>query len=286
MAQWRVIERPERDLLGEGPLWSARDNALYWVDILGKALHRLRLHDDAIQSWPLPEMIGWVIERRDNSGFIAGLRSGFAQLDLDPLSVRPFGNPEPGEPGNRLNDAKADAAGRIYAGTMPLGADQPSGALYRLDPDGAITRLDEGYIVANGPAFSRDGRVMYHTDSARGHIYKFPLHEDGSLGARTTFLEFEADWGRPDGMTVDAEDCLWVAHWGGARISRFTPAGKLERAIPLPASQISSCTFAGPNLDRLFVTSAAIECEHEPLAGALFEVTTGVRGLAPNRFGQ
>jgi sugar lactone lactonase YvrE len=283
---WGVVERGERDQLGEGPLWSVRDNALYWVDILGKRLHRLSLSDGAIESWTMPEMLGWIIERAGGSGFIAGLRSGFAELDLDPFSIRLIGSPEPERPGNRLNDAKADSAGRIYAGSMPIGADQPSGALYRLDPDRRITRLDDGYIVSNGPAFSRNGRAMYHTDSVRRHIYSFPVRDDGSLGSRTTFLQFEADWGSPDGMTVDAEDCLWVAHWGGARISRFTPDGKLERSISLPASQISSCTFAGPNLDRMFVTSAAIEREHEPLAGALFEVDPGVKGLAPNRFGQ
>lgn len=286
MTRWRVVERNSRDQLGEGPLWSARDNALYWVDILGMKLHRLDLNRADITSWAVPEMLGWVIERNGAPGFVAGLRSGFVALELDPLRVRPIANPELGRPGNRLNDAKADAAGRIYAGSMALGADQPTGALYRLDPDGSITRLDDGYIVPNGPAFSLDERTMYHADSARGCIYRFPVHEDGSLGERAVFLQFETNWGRPDGMTVDAEDHLWIAHWGGSRVSRFAPNGKLERAIALPTRQISSCTFAGRHLDRLFVTSAAVGCEHEPCAGELFEVDPGVTGVLPNRCAQ
>ena len=118
MSAVRIIEGSGRSLLGEGPLWSARENALYWVDILGQRLHRLSLADDRITGWEMPEPIGWVIERRSAPGFIAGFASGFAEVMLDPLAIRPIGDPEPELPGNRMNDAKADPAGRIWAGTM------------------------------------------------------------------------------------------------------------------------------------------------------------------------
>lgn len=284
MSLVRVIESSGRSILGEGPLWSARDNAVYWVDILGQRLRRYSLADASIASWDMPEPIGWVIERRDKPGFIAGFAGGFAQLTLDPIAIRPIGDPEPDLPGNRMNDAKADPNGRIWAGTMAADCKGESGSLYRLDPDFHWARVDGPYGIANGPAISADGRTLFHTDTARGEIYRFAVDEDGSLGDRRQFLRFEPDWGAPDGMTLDAGGGLWVAHWGGGRVSRFTPEGKLDRAIALPASQITSCTFAGPNLDRMFVTSAADGVD-EPDAGKLFEINPGCRGLPTCTFG-
>ena len=280
----RVVGRGEgRDLLGEGLLWSAREGAVFWTDILAPALNRLRLADGRVTRWPMPEMIGWVIERRDAPGFVAGLQSGFAELTLDPVAVAPIADPEPHLPGNRLNDAKADGWGRIWAGTMPVGADRPSGGLYRLDPDRSVSAVDTGYTVANGPAISADGRWLYHTDTVPGRVYRFALDAEG-VRDRELFIQFEADWGRPDGMTVDAEGGLWIAHWGGARISRFTLDGALDRSIALPASQITNICFAGDALDRMFVTSAAEGLTDEPFAGALFEVDSGARGLPPGRY--
>ncbi len=284
MNDYRVVPRSRRDLLGEGPVWSERDAALYWVDILAPGLQRLSLSDGTVSFWPMPEMLGWVIERATARGFIAGFRSGFAELTLDPVAIRPIADPEPHLPDNRLNDAKADRFGRIWAGSMGLDAAEPSGGFYRLDPGYAITLMDSGYLIANGPAFSPAHDFLYHTDSGRGLVYRFELHSDGSLGRRIVFLEFQADWGKPDGMTVDVEGALWIAHWGAARVSRFLPDGRLDRVVHLPASQPTSCAFAGPNLDRLFVTSAAIDNERDPLGGALFEIDPGIRGLPPAQF--
>lgn len=283
MAEWRVIERSDRDRLGEGPLWSDRENALYWVDILGQRVHRLDLADDRASRWDMPEPIGWLIEREYNPGFIAGFASGFAELDLDPLAVRPIADPQPGHPANRMNDAKADCAGRIFAGTKAEDGNA-SGALFRLDVDRQVTEVDCGYRIANGPAIDPTGGFLYHTDSAVGQIYRMAILPDGTLGQCTLFLQFRGDWGAPDGMTIDAEGHLWVAHWGGARVSRFRPNAVLDRVIALPASQITSCTFAGANLNRMFVTSAADGVDEE-FGGALFEVDPGVRGLPTLRFG-
>jgi xylono-1,5-lactonase len=281
--QWRTIARDRIDQLGEGPLWSDRENALYWVDILGQRVNRLCLANDEVNCWSMPEPIGWLIEREQGSGFIAGFASGFAELSLDPLRIAPIGDPQPSYPTNRMNDAKADANGRIFAGIKAEDG-EPSGALFRLDCDHNIAEVDRGYIIANGPAITRDGDWMYHTDSALNRIFRLPILPDGTLGPRQLFLEFPPRWGSPDGMTIDAEGALWVAHWGGGRVSRFWPDGSLDRVIALPASQITSCTFAGPNLDRMFVTSAANGVD-EPLGGHLFEVDPGVRGLPTLRFG-
>jgi sugar lactone lactonase YvrE len=283
-AQVRIVPRGgQRDQLGEGLFWSAREGAIYWTDILAPALNRLSLADGRVTRWPMPEMIGWVIERRDAPGFVAGFRSGFAELTLDPVRVVPIADPEPDLPDNRLNDAKADRRGRIWAGTMPITADRPSGSLYRLDPDRRVARVDTGYTVANGPAISPGGEWLYHTDTVPGRVYRFALDEDG-IRDRGLFIQFQPGWGKPDGMTVDAEGGLWIAHWGGGRISRFTPDGALDRSIALPASQITNICFAGEALDRMFVTSAATGLEGEAEAGALFEVDAGVRGLPPGRF--
>lgn len=276
-----VIKRPGRDLLGEGPLWVARENALYWVDILGQRINRLSIDSGRIDGWDSPEMIGWVIERADGRGFVAGLRSGFVELDLDPFAIRPIADPEPLRPYNRLNDAKADSAGNIWAGTMSVRADSATGGLYRLGADRTITSIDQGYTIANGPAFSPDERWLYHTDTKLGLVYRYTLGPDGIAGSRDVFITFEPDWGGPDGMAVDADGCLWIAHWGPGLVSRFDPDGARMHSVALPTPQITSCTFAGPNLDRLFITSAAFERPDDPLAGALFEIDPRCRGLAP-----
>jgi xylono-1,5-lactonase len=285
MDEVRIVARAERDMLGEGLLWCPGHGTLFWVDIIGQRLWSLTLADDRVTCWRMPERIGWVVERDGREGLLAGLKSGIAAITLDPLEVAPLVAPEPDRPQNRLNDAKADAAGRLWFGSMDDGGTEASGALYRLDPGGAPVRLDDGYRVTNGPAFSPDGRTLYHTDSGRGLVYRFALAADGTLGPRQTFIAFEEGWGSPDGMTADAEGCLWIAHWGGARVSRFGPDGRLIRSIALPASNITNCTFAGAGLDRMFVTSAMLDAAGEEQAGALFEVDPGVRGLPPCRFG-
>jgi D-xylonolactonase len=284
LSEVRIVEGSGRSRLGEGPLWSERDNAVYWVDILGQRLRRLSLASGEVSGWDMPEPVGWVIEREAAPSFIAGLSSGFVELLLDPLVIRPIGNPEPHLPANRMNDAKADPKGRIWAGTMAADCTGMDGSLYRLDPDRTWARVDGPYGIANGPAITADGKMLYHTDTARRSIYRFEVRDDGTLGERQLRMRFEKDWGSPDGMTLDAEDGLWVAHWGGGRVSRFSPEGKLERSIELPASQITSCTFAGSDLDRMFVTSAADGVD-EPHAGMLFEVDPGCRGLPTLAFG-
>ena len=266
-------------------LWSAREGAVYWTDILARRLSRLRLADDRVDSWEMPGTIGWVIERRDTPGFVAGIGGTIAELTLDPVTVTPIVTPEPDLSGNRMNDALADAHGRIWAGTMPFACDIPTGSLYRLDTDHSLTAIDGGYTVTNGPAVGADGTWLYHTDSVARRIYRFPLDARGDVGARQDFIAFDPAWGSPDGMTVDAHGGLWVAHWGGGCISRFLPDGTRERSIDLPASQITNIAFAGPGLDRMFVTSAADGVD-EAHGGALFEVDPqGFRGLPTHMFG-
>jgi sugar lactone lactonase YvrE len=278
-------------LLGEGPLWSPREAALYWVDIKAPALHRYRPSDGDTTSWTMPEPIGWVIERANGEGFVAGFKDrGFAFLTPGTMAPETIGQPEPDYPDNRFNDAKADAAGRIWAGTMDDNEREASGALYRLDPDLEWYRMDRGYTVTNGPAISPDQRRLYHTDTFEGTVYAFDLADNGKLSNKRAFVTIPEGDGYPDGMTCDAEGGLWVAHWGGWRVTRFTPGGEVDRVIEMPVAQVTSCTFGGPDLDRLYVTSASVgldeeDREEQPLAGGLFEVVPGVKGLPAGQFG-
>ena len=204
MAAYRVVTREARDLLGEGPLWSSEREALFWVDIMAPALHCLKLLTGEIGTWAMPEPIGWIIERSGRRDFVVGLKSGFAFLTLEPFGITRMAAPKPGPLSNRLNDAKADVYGHIWAGTKSEVDDEQSGALYRLDTDLSVSLQDSGYGVANGPAFSLDGKTLYHSDSAKRLVYAFDINDMGDIGRRRVFIEFERDWGYPDGMVVDS----------------------------------------------------------------------------------
>ncbi|QJU58322.1 SMP-30/gluconolactonase/LRE family protein [Sphingomonas sp. AP4-R1] len=280
----KIVERAVRDTLGEGPVWDPARGELVWVDILAPCVHRLSLEDGRVDTMPVDEPVGWVLPRAGATDFVAGFRSGFHFLDLETGARRAIGTPESDRPQNRLNDAKVDPMGRIWAGSKDDSDQLASGALYRLDPSLSWSRQDDGYGIANGPTFSPDGRTLYHTDSAARQIYAFDMARDGSLSGKRLWLTFEEEWGYPDGMTTDAEGCIWIAHWDGGRISRFSPDGVWRTSIALPASNITSCAFAGDRLDRLFVTSSTIGREDERHAGALFELAPGVAGLPPTLF--
>ncbi len=278
-------------MLGAGPLWSPREAALYWVDIKAPALHRLRLEDGDRTSWRMPEPIGWVIERANGEGLVAGLKhSGFVFLTPGTMAPEVIGQPEPDYPDNRFNDATADAAGRIWAGTMDDNKREKSGSLYRLDPDLDWHRMDKGYGVANGPAISPDGATLYHNDTYEGQIFAFDLSDSGKLSNKRVFATIPEGDGYPDGMTCDVDGGLWVAHLGGWRVSRFLPDGTVDREIEMPVSQVTRCAFGGPELDRLFVTTARVniteeELAEQPLAGGLFVLDPGVKGRPAGQFG-
>ncbi len=275
-------------LLGEGPVWLPEEGALYWVDIKAPAAHRFVPAVGGRQSWPMPEEIGFLIPRA-GGGFIAGLQSGFAFVDLSSGVIEHLDSPEADLSNNRFNDGKCDPSGRLWAGSMDNDETAPTGVLYRVDADRSWQPMDDGYIVTNGPAFSPDGRTLYHADSFARTIYAFDLDENGALSGKRTHIRFADDQGYPDGMTVDADGYLWVAHWGGWRLTRFSPEGTAERTIELPVAQVTSCAFGGSDLDTLYVTTAAIGLDQndrarQPLAGGLFEISVGIKGLPANRF--
>jgi sugar lactone lactonase YvrE len=269
--------------LGEGPVWVAREAALYWLDIKGRKIFRLS-DGGELSQWPTPFRVG-SIAPRSSGGFIAGTDQGIAEIDLSSGRLNILFNPEEELPSNRFNDGKVDRSARFWAGTMDDEEKKASGTLYRFEHDLGWTAVDTDYKVTNGPAFSPDGKLMYHNDSGRQLTYVFDLDEDGNASNRRTFLQFGEGDGFPDGMTVDAEGCPWIAFWDGWCVRRFSPGGELLQKLQMPVARPTSCAFGGPNLDRLYITSASIGLDEtalsmQPNAGGLFMVTPGVQGIA------
>ncbi|HTH28048.1 MAG TPA: SMP-30/gluconolactonase/LRE family protein [Sphingobium sp.] len=268
--------------LGEGPVWVARDAALYWVDIKAPRIWRWQPASEQVRNWEPPCRVS-AIAPRARGGFVAATDRGFALIDLAAERYDFIGDPEADRPGNRFNDGKVDRQGCFWAGTMDDAEQAASGALYRLDAGLNWERFDEGYGVTNGPAFSADGAFLYHSDSVKREVYRFPVGASGRLGARAPFLRFGPEHGYPDGMTTDADGCLWIAFWDGACVRRFAPDGTPLARIDLPVPRPTSCAFGGEALDQLFITSAWTglgegELAAWPLSGALFAVEPGVRG--------
>lgn len=261
--------------LGEGPVWDARDGSVWFVDIEAPAIHRYGLADEARDSFTPPWRVT-AIWPRAAGGFVAHGEAGFAVADPAAGRYELFHATEPDRPRNRSNDGKIDPAGRFWSGTMDDAKIDAVGALYRLDPDRRVTRIDDGYRITNGPAFSPDGRIMYHSDTLQRTVYAFDIAADGSASGKRDFLRFDAATpGNPDGMNVDSEGCLWIAFWGGWCVRRYAPTGALLGERRVPAMQVTSLVFAGDALDRLFVTSAADgldEADEHALAGGLFEI--------------
>jgi L-arabinonolactonase len=287
MAQWEVVVEAG-NLLGESPVYDERSEALWWVDIHGRSLHRWRAgHGHG--AWPLAEQVG-CIGLCDGEGLVCGTRTGFAWLDPATGTRRPLAQPLERATDLRFNDGRVDPHGRFWSGTVHERRHVGGAALYRLEGDGRAQRMLDGVTVSNGIAFSPDRRTMYFADSHVREMYAIDFDAaTGTLGEKRLFARFAPEWGLPDGATVDSEGCIWIAGIEGGRVLRFTPDGRLEREIRLPVSQPTSCEFGGAGLATLFVTSARMKLDdralrEQPLAGSLFALNVDVRGLPEPRF--
>ncbi|HEX2115692.1 MAG TPA: SMP-30/gluconolactonase/LRE family protein, partial [Alphaproteobacteria bacterium] len=262
-------------LLGESPIWCERDQALYWVDIRGREIRRFDPATGEDRAWKMPEDIG-SIGFRQNGGFVAALRSGFAFFDPKTGALECLHNPIAGRRDLRFNDGRCDRAGRFWAGTVQEKRVAGLAALYRFDPDRRCTLMADGITVANGTAWSPDDRTMYFADSWTREIYAYDFDlRAGTIANRRVFARFGDDEGIPDGATVDVDGNLWIAHFDGWRVTRFAPDGRVDRVVEMPVPRPTSCAFGGRDLNVLYVTSASFSLTEEmlaraPLSGAIF----------------
>jgi sugar lactone lactonase YvrE len=276
------------NLLGESPVWDEREQALWWVDIHGRSLHRWR-EGQGHGAWPLPEQTGCIglCARR---GFVSGTRTGFVWFEGPLGERRTLVQPLAGASNLRFNDGRCDPAGRFWSATVHELREVGGAALYRLTPDATALRALDGLTVGNGLAFSPDRRTLYVADSHVREIHAIDFDAArGALGARRLFARLQPEWGRPDGATVDAEGGLWIAAIEGGRVLRFLRDGTLDRELRLPVSQPTSVQFGGDGFRTLFVTSARMKLDdaalrEQPLAGSVFALDVGVAGVPEPRF--
>lgn len=283
-----------RNAVGESPVWSAAEDTLYWVDIPLRTLWSWQARTGATRQWTLPEMAGCVAPH-SAGGWVAAMESGVFHVELQQdgsTHVRPLAKVDHPRPGMRFNDGRCDRQGRLRASTMlmDMAAGQAVGTLYGLQPQGRLQPLVDELMVGNGLAFSPDGRTMYLSDSHPlvQQVWAFDYDtETGMPSRRRLFVDMQPLPGRPDGAAVDEEGCYWICANDAGLVHRFTPQGRLDRSLPVPAMKPAMCAFGGSGLDTLFVTSirpAGIDLSDQPLAGGVFALRPGVRGLEEPAF--
>ncbi|MGW5469710.1 SMP-30/gluconolactonase/LRE family protein [Streptomyces chartreusis] len=274
-----VAVRAEAEL-GEGPTWDARSGRLLWIDILGARIHTYDPVSGRRTVRTTPQHVG-AVKPRAGGGLVLNLRDGVGLLDADDsfrwLHHEPL-------PGRRANDAAVAPDGSLWAGTMRYDEAPGGGSLSRFTGDGSVDLVLDDVAVSNGTGWSPDGSLMYYIDSPTRRIDVFD-HADGRVGDRRPFVEIEDGAGFPDGLTVDADGCVWVALWDGSAVRRYTPAGELDRVIELPVPRVTACAFAGPDLTDLYITTARVGLKSPlPLSGSLLVVPGAGKGLAQPAF--
>jgi len=278
--------------LGEGPVWSAEEGVVYWVDIPGKALHRTDPATRLTDSWPMPSHPGNVALRK-SGGLVVALEDGLYSFDTGTETLSRLVAIEDDIADNRPNDGKCDAEGRLWFGTMnKVDGTRPSGRFYKVDTDLTVTEIADGIEIPNGLAWSPDDRVMYHTDTHANMVsaYAFDLVR-GERGARHDFFPFDRQKiGGVDGAAVDVEGGYWTVLFRGAKLIRILPDGRVDREIALPVSQPTMPAFGGADLKTLYITSATEGLEEpaldaQPHAGGLLAVAVDVAGCPVHAFG-
>jgi sugar lactone lactonase YvrE len=279
-----------KDQLGEGPVFVARENALRWVDIVGRRWHRYDLRTGDLRSYGLPEGLTSFAPRREG-GFVGTFESGIALLSDDGADVSWLHRPEAGLKDNRFNDGGTDPHGRFITGSMNKSGGDPTGALYGLDSDARLTVLRSGIGISNTVAFSPDGRTFYFADTAANDLGAYDYDPGtGRPGARKAFAVPGGVPGFPDGSAVDADGYLWNARWDGWCIVRFAPDGRVDRILELPVQKPTSCAFGPPGSTTLYITSASLglnkdELTRQPWAGGLLAVDVGIAGIPRPPYG-
>jgi sugar lactone lactonase YvrE len=273
-----------RATLGESPAWDAKTQTLYWVDVLER-----HIYAGAKRIIQLDDYVGCLAPRK-GGGLIIAQRRGFRLVMPDMKTIRKLPSPR-GEPlHNRFNDGKCDPRGRFLAGTMDRNEKEDSGALYSLSSESPAKRLLSRVRISNGLAWSPDGQTMYFVDTPSRQVMAFDYDLDsGMIFNARAIIQFDKSFGWPDGMTSDTDGNLWIAMWGGARVSQWKPDGTLLAQFGVEALNVSSCVFGGPNMNELFITTAlaatdAASFRRFPQAGGVFRMETHVTGMPTYEF--
>jgi sugar lactone lactonase YvrE len=259
--------------LGEGAFWDARRESLVWIDILRGEVHELRAGAHRVHS--VPTQVGVAVPR-SRGGWVLAVREGIAALDPDSGAYEMLVRIE--EPGTRMNDGNVDPRGRLFAGSMLTSEEPGGGRLYRIDADLSVTVVRDPVDISNGIDWSPDGRTVYYSDSGPAReVAAFDFDaETGAWSNRRVFARLSESEGYPDGLTVDQDGCVWLAVWDGGQVRRYTPDGRIEAVVSVPAPLVTSCGFGGSGLDTLYITTAR--------SGSLFAVRPGVAGFARRAF--
>ncbi len=273
-----------KNILGECPVWSVKEQALYWIDIETPAIYTLHIETNAFREIKLEHKIGSFAFTTNDNEIVAALDIGFAYINLVTESITPIANPLKNKTNMRFNDGKCDRKGRFWAGSLDNDFDKPVGVLYKLDNNGTINSFKEGVICSNGIGWSPDNKTMYYTDSFKYCIYAYDFDIETGMMTNERFFALDTDGSEPDGLTVDVEGFVWSAKWGTGRVVRYAPDGNIDQTIKLPVQQPTSCTFGGPAMNQLFITSARMDLSaqqllQQPLAGSVLVLETNTKGL-------
>ncbi len=284
-----------RNATGESPVWHVGEQALYWVDIPARKLCRWQAATGVTTSWLAPEMLACIAQGSAPGQWVAGMETGLFELQAQvdgQLHSRLLEKVTHAQPGMRFNDGRCDRQGRFWAGTMVMnmGLAAPAGAMYRYGATDGLKKMLDGFITPNGLGFSPDGRTMYLSDSHPSVQMIWAFDYDTATGTpsrRRPFVDMKPLPGRPDGAAVDEDGCYWICGNDAGLVHRFTPEGRLDRSLAVPVKKPAMCAFGGAGLDTLFVTSIrpdGIDLSDQPLAGGVFALRPGVRGLPEPQF--
>lgn len=282
---------PHRCLLGEGPVWDPKRKVICWVDILQGEIHEYSPQSKEHHIIAVGQMVGAAVLCSDGN-FLAALKNGFGFVNRATSEVTMIANPESHIPGNRFNDGKCGPDGRFWAGTMSHTDEPEEGSLYVFDRDQSVTKKISNVSISNGMAWSLDHKTFYYIDTPTYTVVAYNYDKSsGEISKKRVIINIPKEDGSPDGMTIDSEGMLWIAHWDGWQITRRNPnTGNKLLSIPFPAARITSCAFGGDDLQDLYVTSARTGLTHDelasqPLAGSLFVIKNiGYKGLAGAEF--
>jgi sugar lactone lactonase YvrE len=287
------LEFPAKALLGEGAIWDTEPGLLWWIDIES---HTCNLYDPVVkenEAMAMGQRIGTVVPSKDPGKAVVALQDGIYVLDLESMLFDLVCSPESGLKDMRFNDGKCDPVGRLWVGSMSLNFTGGAASLYRINEGGDFRKMIDSVTVSNGIVWTSDHKTMYYNDTPTGCVkaYDFDL-ASGEISNERVAVIIPSSMGAPDGMTIDSEDKLWVAHWGGSMVGRWDPlTGKLLAKVEVPAPNVTSCAFGGPELDILYITTAREGMPEEdirkyPEAGSIFKVVPGIKGVKADFWGQ